>query len=87
MYPGKQLSQLPEELQERQPSVDVVIPHWKHFPVIVRVNPKEQEKHIVDLFCYSYLHFAQPSAHGTHFSDISLFEFLTLETKAKLSKH
>lgn len=50
--PDKQLSQLPEGEQERQPVVEFVVPHWKHCPVIVCEYPKEQDKQINDLLLY-----------------------------------
>ena len=67
MNPDKQVLQLPEEVQVRQPVVEFVMPHGKHSPVIVCVCPKEQETQMSDLFLYSYLHFSHPVGQAIHF--------------------
>lgn len=71
MNPGKQERQLLEEEQDRQPAVEFVVPHLKHYPSTVIVFPKEQERQINDFFLYEYLHFSHPVEHGKHSSDIS----------------
>lgn len=64
--PGKQLSQLLDEEHKRHPSVEFVIPHYKHSPVIVNVCPKEQDRQISDLVLYSYLQFSHPAGQARH---------------------